>query len=45
MKQKLIAWTKPVLCACMAFSWWIGIGAPSLIVFGEYPYPDEDEVA
>lgn len=39
MKQKLIAWTRTALCACMAFSWWIGSDLPSLLVFGEYSYP------
>ena len=44
MKQKLIAWTKPVLCACMALAWGIGIGIPCLLIFGEYPYPQDEEM-
>lgn len=43
MKQKLIAWTRPLLCACMAFSWWIGCDIPSLVLLGEYPYPQKEE--
>lgn len=43
MKQKLIAWTRPMLCACMAFSWFISCDIPSLILLGEYPYPQKDE--
>lgn len=43
MKQKLIAWTKPVLCACMAFSWFIHCDIPCIVLLGEYPYPINNE--
>lgn len=43
MKQKLIAITKPLLAACMAFSWWFGSDIPSIVVLGEYPYPTEEK--
>lgn len=43
MKQKLIAWTKPILCACMAFSWWISCDIPSFFLLGEYPYPQTED--
>lgn len=39
MKQKLIAWTRPILCACMAFSLLLGSDLPSLVILGEYAYP------
>lgn len=44
MKQKLIALTKPLLVASMAFSWWIyGGSVTSLFLLGEYPYPTKEE--
>lgn len=43
MKQKLIAWTKPILCACMAFSWFISFDLPCMVLLGEYPYPANNE--
>lgn len=43
MKQKFIALTKPLLCACMAFSWWISCDVVSLLFLGEYPYPQEND--
>lgn len=43
MKQKFIALTKPLLCACMAFSWFIGCDLPCILFLGEYPYPQEEE--
>lgn len=39
MKQKFIALTKPLLCACMALSCWISCSLPSIVFFGEYEYP------
>lgn len=43
MKQKLIALMGSLLTACMAFSWWIGSDAVSILLLGEYKYPLEDE--
>lgn len=43
MKRKLIAWTKPLLCGCMALGWFISCDIPSLILLGEYAYPQENE--
>lgn len=43
MKQKLIAWTRPLLCACMAFSWWVSCDLPCILFLGEYAYPEKEE--
>lgn len=43
MKQKLFALSKVFLTTCMAFSLWFGSDFPSIVIFGEYPYPTEDE--
>lgn len=32
-----------ILCTLMGFSWWIETTITSAILFGEYPYPSEDE--
>lgn len=43
MKQKLLALAKPLVGACLAFSWWVGCDGISLIFLGEYPFPTEEE--
>lgn len=42
MKQKLIAWTRPMLCACLGLSWFISCDLPSMVFLGEYPYPTKE---
>lgn len=42
MKKNLIDMTRSFLCACMAFSWWVSCDLPSVIFFGEYPYPTNE---
>jgi hypothetical protein len=32
-----------LLGTCAAFSWWIETNFTSLVLFGEYPYPTEEE--
>lgn len=43
MKQKLIAFSRVFLTTCMAFTLWFGTDLPSIVIFGEYPYPTKDE--
>lgn len=31
------------LLACTSFAWWIETTITSLLLFGEYPYPAEDD--
>lgn len=42
MKQKLIAMMGTLLTACMAFTIWFGGSLPSIVLLGEYPYPNKD---
>lgn len=42
MKARLVQWTKPLLTACMALTVWISIGITSILLFGEYEYPQEE---
>ncbi len=39
MKEKLVRWSRPLLTACMALSFWITFDIASIILFGEYEYP------
>lgn len=32
-----------ILAVCAAFSWHVKMSHPSVVLFGEYPYPTEDE--
>lgn len=41
MKARLVQWTKPLLTACMALGIWIGVGITSILLFGEYEFPQE----
>lgn len=34
---------KHALVGCMAFSYWIDITQISVLFFGEYPYPKEED--
>lgn len=43
MKQKLIALMGSLLTACMAFSWWVGSDAVSVLFLGEYEYPSQND--
>lgn len=43
MKQKLFTLTKSLLCGCMALSIWVGGGFPSLVLLGEYSYPQNEK--
>lgn len=43
MKEKLIRLTKPLLLACMMWGVWLGADIASIILFGEYPYPEEEK--
>ena len=41
MKEKLIKWSKPLLYACMGWGFWVNGGITSMILLGEYPYPQK----
>lgn len=43
MKEKLVKFTKPVLCACMALGAWVTFDIASAIFFGEYEYPQNPD--
>lgn len=43
MKQKLITLMGSLLTACMAFSWWFGSDWASIVLLGEYSYPQKEE--
>ena len=43
MKQKLIAMMGSLLTACMAFSWLFGGDIVSVLLLGEYEYPEKKE--
>lgn len=32
-----------LLMSCAAFSWWVETTLPSIFLFGECPYPTEDD--
>ncbi len=32
-----------ILCSLMGLSWWINTTITSAVLFGEYPYPSEEE--
>lgn len=32
-----------ILTACAGFSWWIETTIASVFLFGEYPYPSEED--
>lgn len=40
MKKKFLS---NALCACCALSFWFGSSVTSLVLFGEYPYPDQNQ--
>lgn len=40
MKEKLVRWSRPLLTACIALGYWIYIDIASIILFGEYKYPE-----
>lgn len=42
MKNWLVKISTPLLTAAMAFGFWIGVDATSIILFGEYEYPIEE---
>lgn len=41
MKEKLIKLSKPLLVTCIALSTWVSFDIASIILFGEYEYPEE----
>ncbi len=41
MKEKFVRFTKPLLTACMALSYWVTVDITSILFFGEYEYPQE----
>lgn len=41
MKEKLIKLTKPLLLACMMWGAWVSFDIASIVLFGEYKYPEE----
>ena len=43
MKEKLLALAKPLVGACLAFTWWFGCDGVSGFLLGEYPFPTEEE--
>lgn len=43
MKQKFIKWSAPLLSSCLALGWVIGFDFASLLLFGEYQYPQDSE--
>lgn len=44
MKEKIVKLTKPLLLGCMALSMWVTIDIASMILFGEYEYPKEQQI-
>lgn len=43
MKQKFLKWSSALLTSCMALAWIVGFDVGSLLLFGEYPYPQDEE--
>lgn len=43
MKQKLIKWSAALMTACMGWGWIVGSDFASLLLFGEYLYPQKEE--
>lgn len=42
MKQKLIKWSASILSTCLAMGWFIGCDIPSIVLLGEYSYPQSE---
>ncbi len=42
MKEKLVRWSRPLLTACMALGIWVTFDIASILLFGEYEYPNEE---
>lgn len=43
MKDKLLKITKNLLCCVMGISWIVSSSYASLFLFGEYPYPQQED--
>lgn len=43
MKHRFYKYTKNLLCAAIAFSWWFSATYPCLIFLGEVPYPKKED--
>ena len=41
--RRIYKMTTHFLAACIAFSWWIKNSIASVFLFGEYPYPREED--
>ena len=42
MKQKLVKWSMALLTTCMGWGWIAGFDFASLLLLGEYPYPQKE---
>lgn len=43
MKQKLIKWSAALMTTCMGWGFVVGSDFASVLLFGEYPYPQTEE--
>ncbi len=43
MKQKFLKWSSALLTTCMGLGWFVGFDTASVLLLGEYPYPQDEE--